>query len=224
MRFTDLCPECARPTEDPATRRSGQVCPHCGSPLVHDVGSRWVNVARVTNLAEAGFIVDELAGEDIRAQIYQSEDFSALADRWVVSYLIQSPPADAQAAAARIRQHLSEIESYQEPISSPAWQESRPTHDSLVWRPMALVILAGVASFAVGQRFAVDRDPRPQRNTLSGAVTAIGRPLVTEPAPGMSRHRLYYHWRERSWYLETDGDDDGLWEGRLRFHATGSRW
>ena len=32
---------------------------------------------RVTNLAEAGFLVDELAGEGIEARIFQSEDFSA---------------------------------------------------------------------------------------------------------------------------------------------------
>ena len=114
MRSTELCPECARPTDERDARRSDPTCPHCGTPLGREQANRWINVARVTNLAEAGFLVDELSGEGIDARIYQSEDFSALTDRWMVSYLIQSPPQDAQAAAARIRRHLAEIESYQE--------------------------------------------------------------------------------------------------------------
>ena len=95
MRTADLCPECARPTEERGVRGGRSVCPHCGSPLERDTQSRWINVARVANLAEAGFLVDELAGEGIDARIYQSEDFSALTDRWQVSYLIQSPPSAA---------------------------------------------------------------------------------------------------------------------------------
>src|SRR3990170_638397 len=118
MRSTDFCSECAQPTDVSGVRRSGEACPHCGAPLVRNESARWVDVARVTNLAEAGFLVDELAGEGIDARVYQSEDFSALADRWLVSYLIQSPPHDAQAAAAHIRQHLAEIESYPEPATS----------------------------------------------------------------------------------------------------------
>jgi hypothetical protein len=237
MRATEFCPECARPTDDDAHRGDRHfreynprreirpVCPHCGAALGSDEGNRWVNVARVTSLAEAGFLVDELSGEDIAARIYQSEDFSALTDRWMVSYLIQSPPSDAQAAADRIRRHLAEIESYQEPAGSGLWNDERPALDSVMWRPMAMVILAGVASFIVGQRFAALRNPLPpQRNSLAGAVTDIGRPLVTEPAAGLPRHRLYYLRREQAWYLETDADADGCFEASQRFHAAGSRW
>jgi len=221
MRSTEFCPECARPTDEPGVRGGGAACPHCGTPLARDEATRWINVARVTNLAEAGFLVDELAGDGIDARIYQTEDFSALTDRWLVSYMIQSPPLNAQAAATRIRQHLAEMESYQDPAAG-AWPEERPALDPLVWRPVALVILAGMASFALGQRFAADRDPpRPPRDSLSSVMAAIGRPLVTEPAAGLPRHRLYYHWREQAWHLDTDSDGDGRYETRQRFHATG---
>src|SRR3972149_919989 len=138
MRSPDFCPECARPTDERGVRRSGEACPHCGTPLVRDEPAPWINVARVTNLAEAGFLVDELAGEGIDARIYQSEDFSALTDRWLVSYLIQSPPEAAQAAASHIRRHLAEIESYQEPATSGAWPDERPALDPPMWRPEAL--------------------------------------------------------------------------------------
>jgi hypothetical protein len=187
--------------------------------------NRWINVARVTNLAEAGFLADELAGEGIIARIYQTEDFSALTDRWMSSYLIQSPPGEASAAAARIRRHLAEIESYQEPSASGTWGDERPALEPTLWRPVAVVVLAGMASFALGQRFAADRElARPPRNSLSGAITAIGRPLVTEPAPGLARHRLYYHWRDEAWYLDTDADSDGRYESRRQFHAAGNLW
>ncbi|MGD9633895.1 MAG: hypothetical protein AB7G28_09895 [Pirellulales bacterium] len=225
MRTADLCPECARPTEDRDLRGSRSACPHCGSPLDRNAPARWINVARVANLAEAGFLVDELAGEGIEARIYQSEDFSALTDRWQVSYLIQSPPSAAPSAAARIRRHLAEMEAYPDPASDGDWSGSHPAVDPFTWRPMALVILAGMASFALGQRFAPDHDPpKAPRNSLSTAISAIGRPLATEPAPGLARHRLYYHWREQAWYLDTDADADGQFETHQRFHASGSRW
>jgi hypothetical protein len=182
-------------------------------------------VARVTNLAEAGFLADELAGDGIDARIYQSEDFSALTDRWMVSYLLQAPPDVAPAAAARIRRHLAEIESYQEPDGDRPWDDDRPGIDQALWRPVAMVILAGMASFVLGQKLAADRDPpQPPRNSLSRAVSAIGRPLVTEPTPGLARHRLYYHGREQVWYLDTDADGDGRYESQRRFQATGSAW
>ena len=223
MRTSDFCPECDRPT-DTAEAYGGATCPHCGTRLVRDEPVRWINVARVTNLAEAGFLVDELLGEGIDARIYQSEDFSALTDRWLVSYLIQSPPDDASLAADHIRRHLAEMEAYPEPAATGPWTEERTAFDPLLWRPVALVVLAGMASFVLGQRFAADRDSKPPRNSLSGAVSAIGRPLVTEPAAGQPRHRLYYHWRDEAWYLDTDADGDGRFEARQRFHAAGSRW
>ena len=40
-----------------------------------------VNVARVANLAEAGFICDELIGLGMEAQIHQLEDFDAASHR-----------------------------------------------------------------------------------------------------------------------------------------------
>jgi hypothetical protein len=56
------------------------------------------------------------------------------------------------------------------------------------------------------------------------ALGAIGRPLVTEPAPGLPRHRLTYQWRDHSWLLDTDANDDGIYESHQRFQATGAGW
>ena len=62
------------------------------------------NVARVANLAEAGFLTDELVGLGIEARIHQLEDFNALNDRWTSLYLIQVPSENAEEAAAQIQQ------------------------------------------------------------------------------------------------------------------------
>ena len=217
MISTDYCPDCARPIEPPNRHCRAFACPHCGATVSTDVEPRWLNVARVANLAEAGFLADELAGEDIEARILQTEDFSALTDRWNTSYLIQSPPRDAQAAAARIRRYLAEMEVAPE-ATHPLWTHDRTTLDQLSWRPVALIVLAGMASFVLGQKLGEQREAsRPPRNSLPRAVSAIGRPFVTEPAAGLPRHRLSYLWRQQAWQLETDADGDGRYEAQQRF-------
>lgn len=224
MALAQHCPECTRPIDRLDTRRTLKACPNCGARLVDSDENRWINVARVQNLAEAGFLADELSGDGIDARIYQAEDFSAMTDRWSVSYLIQAKPLEAQAAAARIRQHLADREAYPEPAALPHWDD-RPAVDTALWRPVALVVLAGMVSFVVGQRFPADRESaRPQRNSLARTVSAIGRPLVTEPAAGQPRHRLHYEWREKTWYLDTDADTDGVYERSRRFPTDATGW
>jgi hypothetical protein len=207
-------------------RSADYVCCYCGAELDCDDG-RWTNVARVANLAEAGFLVDELSGDGIDARIYQADDFNALTDRWSVSYLIQASPREAPQVAARIRQHLAEMEARSADMEeSHRSNEDCSSIDPIIWRPLALAVLAGMASFALGQRFGHDRGELrpPPRNSLAGAVTAIGRPLVTEPAPGVPRHRLTYQWRDESWMLDTDIDGDGIYESHQRFQSSGAGW
>jgi len=226
MFATRYCPECGRPLAVHDVRGSELGCPACRATLPGEASDRWTNVARVTSLAEAGFLADELAGEGIDARIYQADEFSALSDRWNAHYLIQTAPGDAQAAAARIRRHLAEMDAGRSSTGGQLWDDQRATVDPIFWRPVVLMVLAGVVSFVVGQRFAAERDAarQPPQGTLSGAVNAIGRPLVTEPAAGLPRHRLYYSGRQQSWYLDTDANGDGRYESRQRFHATGAGW
>ncbi|HEY4235683.1 MAG TPA: TFIIB-type zinc ribbon-containing protein [Lacipirellulaceae bacterium] len=226
MAATHHCPECNRPVRSADARNADYVCCYCGAELVRDDG-RWTNVARVANLAEAGFLVDELSGDGIDARIYQADDFNALTDRWSVSYLIQASPREAPQVAARIRQHLAEIDARSAELDeSRTSGEEYSAIDPVFWRPLAVAVLAGMASFALGQRFGHDRGELrpPARNSLAVAVTAIGRPLVTEPAPGVPRHRLTYQWRDQSWMLDTDSDGDGIYELHQRFQSSGAGW
>jgi len=221
-----VCPECAS-TIDAAYPKTGHAtCPYCGTDVGGIQDGSWIDVARVSNLAEAGFLTDELIGMNIDAQIYQLEEFSALSDHWATVYLIRVPSNLGHQAAAHIRQHLAE-ESAETDSGAMGFRFSADAEpmDPLLWRPVALVVLAGVASFLLGQRFSEEHvDRRPARSNLSMALDAIGRPLTTEPVAGQPCHRLSFDRRKEIWYLDTDRDGDGLFESSQRFQATGAGW
>jgi hypothetical protein len=187
---------------------------------------QWIDVARVANLAEAGFLTDELVGHDIDAQIHQLQEFSALTDRWSALYLIRVPADAAHDAAAHIRQHLiddaADVEN--EPVGF-RFSTSSQQLDPLLWRPVALVILAGVSSFVLGQRLSDRQDPkandRPPRNSLASAMESIDRPFVIEPEPGKAGHRLQYDRRKRSLILDTDRNGDGRYDSTRAFEVIG---
>jgi hypothetical protein len=221
-----VCSQCARTIDIARSQALDLTCPHCGAKVDGNAKSSWIDVARVTNLAEAGFLTDELIGLDIDAQIYQLEEFSALTDRWATVYLIRVPSNLAPEAAAQIRRHMADEAADAEGAAMGfRFSADVATIDPLFWRPVALVVLAGVASFILGQRFSEPNvDRRPPRGTLSTTLRAIGRPLTTEPAPGQARHRLSLDRRNELWYLDTDHDGDGLFENRQRFHASGAAW
>lgn len=220
------CPECASSVDTAYSKRSHPACPRCGADVGRAQDGSWIDVARVANLAEAGFLTDELIGMDIDAQIYQLEEFSALTDRWSTVYLIRVPSQLGHEAAAQIRQHLAE-EAAETESGAMGFRFSADAEsmDPLFWRPVALVVLAGVASFLLGQRFSdkhVDREPI--RGNLSTALGAIGRPLQTEPVPGQPCHRLSFDRRKQILYLDTDRDSDGFFENRQQFQVTGAGW
>jgi hypothetical protein len=183
-------------------------------------------VARVTNLAEAGFLTDELVGLGIDARIHQLEEFGALTDRWETVYLIRVPSDSVRDAAARIRQHLvDDAEEADAAVMGFRFSADSEAIDPLLWRPVALVVLAGVASFMLGQRFSAQNDERrPPRGSLSTAIGAVGRPFVTESAPGQSRYRLSLDGRRQAWLLESDVDGNGIYDSRQQFPAHAAAW
>jgi hypothetical protein len=223
-----VCPQCAVSVDLVRLGSGRQTCPDCGAPLREEVERPWTDVARVKNLAEAGFLSDELNGFGIDARIHQLDEFGATGDRWTSLYLIRVPTGMAREAAARIRQHLVDEEPDSEP-EAVAFRFSIDdgSTDPLFWRPVAIVILAGVASFVLGQQFSEQKvhraDRRPPRNSLAAAVEAIG-PLVTKPALGQPRHRLSFDRRRERWFLEVDRDGDGIYDSRQAFHASGAAW
>ena len=222
------CPHCQRVLELEDPRWDTDACPYCRGELPSGAAGGWTAVARVTNLAEAGFLSNDLDSLGIDTRILESESFSAVAGRWSAAYLIEVPEANAAAAADQIRGHLAD-ESTEEASGYEAAmlaEEDGPVN-LVFWRPVALMVIAGMASFVLGQQFAEQRVPRhdpPPRNSLPAVVDGIGRPFFTEPIPGRPRHRLSYHRRHCCWYLDVDADGDGHFETRERFRPAGTGW
>ena len=211
--MTTVCPHCQVNLDLLRLGRELSCCPSCAGNLGEESAASWVDVAKVTNLAEAGFLASDLAGLGLDARVFATESFSAVTGAWVAAYLIQVPQTDSTAAVARIRQHVVEEDAASVPLLGC---EDGPV-DPVVWRPVALLVIAGIASFLLGQRFA-DQGPAraeaPPRSGLPAAVDSIGRPFYTEPLPGKPRHRLQYRSRHQTWYLETDMDGDGRFENQ----------
>jgi hypothetical protein len=207
--------------------RSGpaaDVCPKCGRTLsaTHASASfTWVDVARVSNLAEAGFLSDELIGFNIDARVHQAEDFSELHGGWKTHYLIRVPAEFAQQAATRIRSHAAESAAEAEAEGGNDFAEFSPS-DPANWRPIVLVVLAGVASFVLGRQTAVPPvEPLPAPDSLAAAVGAVGRPFVTDAGNGSPRHRLLFDRPRRIWQLDIDANGDGVFDSRRQFSPTG---
>lgn len=219
-----ICPECQR-TFDPAVLTTSPIrCPFCDT----DLAENWQAVARVTNLAEAGFLANDLTSCGIESRIFASESFSAVAGRWSVAYLIQVSSHDAAAARGQICQHLTghgrALSDDRDRVLTDG--EDQPI-SPVFWRPVALMVLAGMASFVVGQQLGGERarpDRPPRGSSLPAVVGSVGGTLSTELVAGSPHQRLWFNNRQRSWYLETDSDGDGEFERRDRFHANGAPW
>ena len=173
-------------------------------------------------------MANDLRSRGVESRIFESESFSAVAGRWSAAYLIQVPSRDATAARTEICRHLADhrgaLSNDEDEVLTE--DEHQPVSSGF-WRPIALMVLAGMASFVVGQQFGGDRgrpNRPPSRSSLPAVVGAIGTTLVTEPMAGRPRQRLWFNNRQQAWYLETDSDGDGEFERQDRFRANGVPW
>ena len=179
----------------------------------------WTDVARLSNLAEAGFIVDELIGLGIEARIHQLEEFNAASDRWSPRYLIQVPSVLAQAGADHVRKYLFDDDDGQRPVlDSFRFSLSRDCFDLVSWRALALLAIGGVVGFSAGQRFAPQNSHhRPPPDRLATVVAEINRPFLSAPAVNQPQYRLSFDRQSTEWNLETDRACDGVFETQHRF-------
>ena len=220
-----VCPSCATSYDASRLDGSRRTCPNCGGAIKRQDTVPWTNVARVANLAEAGFLTDELVGLGIEARIHQLDDFNALNDRWTSLYLIQVPSDFAEDAAAQIERHRDDDLRNQGDDQSQPLPLSSQIMDPLFWRPVALIVLTGIASFVIGQRLSGPNAGRPlATDSLQSTANQIGRPFVTEPVAGKPRYRLSFDGRQQAWSLDTDRDNNGRYDTRQQFHASGTAW
>jgi hypothetical protein len=187
--------------------------------------NRWLDVARVANLAEAGFIVDELIGLGFQARVHQFDEFSAALDRWSAQYLIQVPIEIAEAVADHIRQYLAEepraprttFEMFRESVTAV------PRERTSTLRPVLIVMLVGVASFILGHQYSEQAAPSPRRSTdLSTEIANLDLPFISESLANQPTYRLSFDQRRHCWTLGEDRDHDGVYESNRQFTAAGA--
>ncbi|MEM6655111.1 MAG: hypothetical protein AAF596_04840 [Planctomycetota bacterium] len=178
-----------------------------------DGSSEFVAAARVSNLAEAGYLVSVLQGEGLDARVRQSRDFNAVNGAWLTDYVVQAPKDQLAEVATVLRAEAAAFD--EEAVFDDEDDESL---QQVIWRPVALMAVAGVVSFLAGQHLATPQ-PRSGPPALAEAIGSIGRPLYTERGPDGVRHRLVLDGRSSQWLLDTDADGDGRYDRRQRFPA-----
>lgn len=226
------CPHCCRPMPELASSRAARLCPQCakaqgtaeqrGSALEEGDPGTWVNAARVSNLAEAGYLVSLLEEEAIAARLVESPSFDATSGAWRNSYLLQVDPEQLEQARPLLHSEAAEADS-----EGPYWNGEEEEPDPMVvWRPVALMALAGVATLWYGAtHWAEQRPPRPEQSMvdLARAIDDIGQPFVVVDGEGNLVHRLSYQARTQRWLLESDHNGDGIVDRTRTFDARARR-
>ena len=169
--------------------------------------------ARASSLAEAGYLVSVLQSEGLDAEVQHTKSYSAISGGWLTDYVISAPEDQLHEVAAVLRAEATAFEEDSE-LEDPDEEIFR----QVVWRPVALMAVAGVVSFIAGQHLAA---PKPNTGpwSLGKAVDSVGRPFYTEAGPDGGRHRLTFDRKSSEWRLDSDVDGDGRFDRRLRFAA-----
>ena len=209
-------------------------CPACRQDLPVENGQTWLPVARLADLAEAGFMANLLADNGVPSRIRQYDDFSALDGGWASIYVLQVRDEDARKAVDSIQRELANAP--QEPLeqgetTDEATDEATETVEAdtaeatpLAWHAVAWVLVAGGIVWAGygGPGGRVPARRAEERPTLLKAIERIGVPLSSESPPGRPRYRLSFDDVTDQFQLDEDRDGDGRYERRRRYHNRGA--
>jgi len=182
----------------------------------------WADVARVANLAEAGFIADELTGLGFQARVQQLNEFSAARDRWSDHYLIRVPIESAAAAGELVRAHLLQDAPSGRTLLSILRTSVAEGGEYAAWKPIVSIVLVGVTSFMLGHQLTEGpATHHVQENALAAALAETDNAFVSQARPNQPQYRLSLDQPHRIWTLSTDRDHDGAFESSRQFSASG---
>jgi len=218
----ESCPQCGTSAPPSSSPDRDDVCPGCGRIAADVDRAAWVDVARVANLAEAGFICDELVGLGFEAHVRQVEELNVASHRPWSQHFIRVRSDQSADAARHVRQYLNSEGDAEPTVLGRLRRIAGTPAEPVSWGPIFLVVLAGLASFALGQRLSPGRgDDRLPQNSLASRIGEIDRSFSTEPAANQPRYRLSYDRKRQAWTLATDRDNDGQFESVSQFKANG---
>lgn len=218
-----ICHHCRHHFDAPEAAATA-ICPECRSEVRVPEPAQWVSVVRTSNLAEAGYLANELESGGFDSQIRQHDSFSAIDGSWTTRFLIQVPAENAQPAADHLRFHLAENELAAPVPSAEDFAVDAAGRGVVVWRPLALMIVAGAAVLLIGHKIRELRgrphEP-PSRARLLQVLERIDRPFVSvDPGQAGNRFRLLFNRPGQVWRLQEDMDGDGRYDREWRFRES----
>jgi hypothetical protein len=93
-----------------------------------DQSSSWVSIARLSNLAEAGYFESILTAAEIGSRSFEHDEFDAISGCWQTAYILQVHESDSAAAVEQIAQEVDRSLEPQAPFSpdvDPSSPEAR---------------------------------------------------------------------------------------------------
>lgn len=211
------CPECKLSL--PASDQVPETCTRCGADLsaLHEVQD-WMPVARVANLAEAGFMADYLAAREIESDITQENEFNAAAGAWQSLFIVRVIQSEAKSAHAILTTgEYSEEES----LPNEGWDDL-PTRDGASFSAQAfklmllLLIVAGVSYFVVN--FQRNKPQQDEPESFQQFLTRQPGPWIHHDESGV-RSELYYNASRDHLILKQDLDGDKVPEYQRTFQT-----
>jgi len=201
------CPGCklVLSEKDPAPA----FCSGCGMKLqgVQD----WVPVARMTNLAEAGYMADYLAQEEIATDIAEENDFNAAAGAWLSSFIVRVPREDEQSS----RRLLSSGEYGEEDQLPDDWHRMPGSGEGFfswaaIKRICFVFLVVGLVYLAMDlQRRQPGRGQEGERLSFEQFMSQQPGPWIHLDPTGV-RSELHFNPEQNCMMLEQDRDGDGV--------------
>ena len=185
---------------------------------------QWVPIARLANLADAGFFEATLVELGIDARIEQRDEFDAVAGHWQPVFVLQVAASDTKRATEALEQQLQASSaatgdgSGQDPEETdgrsvielqPPWSmaDTDEADGWTLWRPFLLIVLAaGLVYLAV-------RTGKPGGGGAQrpADIAPLWNTLIESREPLRSAHReLWYDSRRRRLIVIDDVDGDGV--------------
>jgi hypothetical protein len=214
------CQNCGITIPDNDRRTLCQDCETAGTPT--DSGD-WVGIAKMTNLAEAGFLSDLLDSKGIPAKLDQRDDFSAVDGGWRTSFTLRVPPDHHTRALSFLRDEVAEYHAEEE--ADDLWDAEPATILDVLRRQrgvpiVAVVLLMGMVALSAYAAGRASKNPFGEPGipqALWKAMTDSTQPYFAVWPDGKLQRRLQFDKNKRTLILEVDVDGDGRFDRRQEF-------
>jgi hypothetical protein len=212
-------------------------CPHCGKPLAEDdfpavpasksvapggksPGGPWADVARVTNLAEVGYLAEVLENHGVAVQLERRDEFTGQNGNVFPWYVVRVPASEASRAAELLQQEVERTgadptEDVEDLAAPRVPLAPLLATGSSVWISILAVLVVGGIAYGAGRgwfEFAGDGS----RSLWETLVETPGTLEYRSP-PGAARREVRFEGDANRAVIDDDLDGDGRFDRRRVF-------